>query len=734
MKKIMALLLALTLVASMAACGNSNSTATTAAPATEASTEAPAETEAPAVDVEAAPELTGDYDTDSTALYNYVLGDFYEKYAAASEMNDASEAWANMAIAEAKLLEAGVMLPVSTQGGRFAISRVVPHTAVTPVSYGNDYERFHYAIVTNEFITAADRQVIDENYAQLKGTGTYREWVTDYLLNQGYTLSDEYDIGYTSDPKTWDYFNTSRAADSEAITYSVEMLMYYDGEGVQQPGLAESYTVSDDGLTYTFKLREGLIWTDSQGRKVADVTADDFVAGFQHMMDAQGGLEFLIDGKVVGAHEYIAGETYDMSTVGVKALDDYTVEYTLEAPCRYFLTMLGYNPFAPMSRSYYESQGGKFGEDYDNSAADYTYGTSPDTIAYCGPYLVTNATAENTIVYQLNENYWNAENVTAKSLVMRFNDGTDVTKGYNDAKDDVIDGVNLVTATVELAKADGLFDDYAYVSDTNATSYMSFWNINRAVFANVADDTTCVSGKTDDQKAVTAAAMLNHNFRVALNLSWDRATYNGQKVGEDVKLNSLRNSYTPGNFVTLTEDVTVDINGTATTFPAGTNYGAIMQAQMDADEFPVTVYDASANSGLGSSDGFDGWYNPTAAKEYLAKAIEELAAQGVEVSKENPVTIDYPVFTGSETYKNAGMAMKKSLEDALDGYVVVNIIECATAQDWYDCGYYTDYGNEANYDTYDLSGWGPDYGDPSSYLDTFLPDYAGYMVKCIGIF
>jgi len=543
MKKIMALLLALTLVASMAACGNSNSTATTAAPATEASTEAPAETEAPAADVEAAPELTGDYDTDSTALYNYVLGDFYEKYAAASEMNDASEAWANMAIAEAKLLEAGVMLPVSTQGGRFAISRVVPHTAVTPVSYGNDYERFHYAIVTNEFITAADREVIDENYAQLKGTGTYREWVTDYLLNQGYTLSDEYDIGYTSDPKTWDYFNTSRAADSEAITYSVEMLMYYDGEGVQQPGLAESYTVSDDGLTYTFKLREGLIWTDSQGRKVADVTADDFVAGFQHMMDAQGGLEFLIDGKVVGAHEYIAGETYDMSTVGVKALDDYTVEYTLESPCRYFLTMLGYNPFAPMSRSYYESQGGKFGEDYDNSAADYTYGTSPDTIAYCGPYLITNATAENTIVYQLNENYWNAENVTAKSLVMRYNDGTDVTKGYNDAKDDVIDGVNLVTATVELAKADGLFDDYAYVSDTNSTSYMSFWNINRAVFANVADDTTCVSGKTDDQKAVTAAAMLNHNFRVALNLSWDRATYNGQKVGEDVKLITEQEGY-----------------------------------------------------------------------------------------------------------------------------------------------------------------------------------------------
>ena len=733
MKKIMALLLALTLVASMAACGNSNSTATTAAPATEASTEAPTETEAPAAEVEAAPELTGDYDVDSAALYDYVLGDFYKAYSEATEINEASEAWAKMAIAEAKLMESGVMMPLSTRGGRFAISRVVPYT-ITPITYGNDYERYQYAMVTTDFIKAADRAVIKEKYAELKGTGTYRDWVKGYLEEQGYTLQDEYGYAYPSDPQTWDYFNTSRSADSEAITYSVEMLMYYDGEGVQQPGLAESYTVSDDGLTYTFKLREGLIWTDSQGRKVDDVTADDFVAGFQHMLDAQGGLEFLVDGKVKGAHEYIAGETYDMSTVGVKALDDYTVEYTLESPCRYFLTMLGYNPFAPMSRSYYESKGGKFGEKFDTSAADYTYGTSPDNIAYCGPYLVTNATAENTIVFQANPNYWNADNVTVKNLVWRYNDGTDVTKAYNDAKEGLLAGANLVTATVELAKADGLFDDYSYISNTESTSFMAFWNVNRAVYANVSDNTIAVSTKTDDQKAATAAAMLNSNFRTALNLSWDRATYNGQKVGEDVKLNSLRNSYTPGTFVTLTEDVTVDINGTATTFPAGTNYGAIMQAQIDADGFPVTVYDATADGGLGSSDGFDGWYNPTAAKEYLAKAIEELAAQGVEVTKENPITIDYPVFSGSEVYKNSGMAMKKSLEDALDGYVVVNIVECATSQDWYNAGYYTDYGNEANYDVYDVSGWGPDYGDPSSYLDTFLPDYAGYMVKSIGLF
>ena len=74
------------------------------------------------------------------------------------------------------------------------------------------------------------------------------------------------------------------------------------------------------------------------------------------------------------------------------------------------------------------------------------------------------------------------------------------------------------------------------------------------------------------------------------------------------------------------------------------------------------------------------------------------------------------------------------MEKTLDGLVVVNLVACVDNESWYYAGYYTDFGYEANYDVYDVSGWGPDYGDPSSYLDTFLPDYAGYMIKCIGIF
>ena len=190
---------------------------------------------------------------------------------------------------------------------------------------------------------------------------------------------------YTSNPTTWDVFATYLASDSSAIVNTYDGLYEYDVEGYIQPALATSYDVSEDGCTYTFHLREGVKWVDSQGRELADVVADDFVAGMQHLLDAQGGMEYLAGAGgcgIVNADAYIAGEVTDFSEVGVKALDDYTVEYTLEAPCTFFDTMLGYSVFAPLCRSYYESLGGKFGVEYDSSASDYTYGKDSSSIAY----------------------------------------------------------------------------------------------------------------------------------------------------------------------------------------------------------------------------------------------------------------------------------------------------------------------------------------------------------------
>lgn len=565
---------------------------------------------------------------------------------------------------------------------------------------------------------------------ELKGTGTYESWVKEYLAGKGYTLKDSFSMPYASDPVTWDGLATSRAADTDAIINTYDGLMEYDVEGTLQPALAESYEVSDDGLTYTFHLRKDVKWTDSQGREVDTVKADDFVAGMQHMCDAQGGLEYLVQGVIKNVSQYISREVTDFDEVGVKAVDDYTVEYTLEEPCSYFMTMLGYTIFMPMSRSYYQSQGGKFGAEYDSSAADYQYGKDSNSIAYCGPYLVTNATAKNTIVFKLSDSYWNKDNVNIKTLTWLFNDQSDVTKMYTDAKAGTVDYVNLNTSTMETAKSEGLYDQYAVVSDTDATSFMAFYNINRTATANANDGTTAKSTKSDEEIQRTNKALQNVHFRRAISFAADRGAYNAQQVGEDLKYTSLRNTFTPGYFVSLSKDTTIQINGTDTTFPAGTYYGEIVQKQIDADGVKIKVWDAENKT----SDGFDGWYNPENAVEELNTAIEELAEEGITIDESNPIQMEYPYPSAVEVYTNKANSYKKSVEAALGGKVVINLVDAVDLDGWYYAGYYVNYGYEQNYDVYDVSGWGPDFGDPCSYLDTMLPDYEGYMTKCFGIF
>ena len=237
---------------------------------------------------------------ESEEIYMNVLGEFYTEYMKALENPDASEKLAMMALAEAKMLESGVFIPLTSKGGYYAISRVAPKTANTTM-WGNDSDRFHNVIVVDTPIKAAERDEMKAKWLELRGTGTYEAWAKEYLTGKGYTISDTYALGYTSDPQTWDSLNTYRAADSEAIVNTYDGLMEYDMENVQQPALAESYTVSEDGLKYTFTIRKGVVWVDNQGREVANLTADDFVAGMQHLRPAVGTLP--VDGVARGDDE-----------------------------------------------------------------------------------------------------------------------------------------------------------------------------------------------------------------------------------------------------------------------------------------------------------------------------------------------------------------------------------------------------------------------------------------------
>ena len=735
-RKIVSALLVMSMAASLVACGNSGSgssdpadesvsVSSSASSESDASASASSESEAEAEES----EMPEGYDETSTELYNEALGDFNDALATAKEAETVDERYALMAVAEGKLMESAMMYPLTSKGGMYAMYRMAPRTRDYTL-WGSDQDRYHQYIVTTDFIKAEDYNEMRAKWDELKGTGTYESWVKEYLAGKGYTLKDSFSMPYASDPVTWDGLATSLAADTNAIINTYDGLMEYDVEGTLQPALAESYEVSDDGLTYTFHLRKDVKWTDSQGREVDTVKADDFVAGMQHMCDAQGGLEYLVQGVIKNASQYISGEITDFDEVGVKAVDDYTVEYTLEKPCSYFETMLGYTIFMPMSRSYYQSQGGKFGAEYDSSAADYQYGKDSNSIAYCGPYLVTNATAKNTIVFKLSDSYWNKDNVNIKTLTWLYNDQSDVTKMYTDAKAGTVDYVNLNTSTMETAKSEGLYDQYAVVSDTNATSFMAFYNINRTATANANDGTTAKTTKSDEEIQRTNKAMQNVHFRRAISFAADRGAYNAQQVGEDLKYTSLRNTFTPGYFVSLSKDTTIQINGTDTTFPAGTYYGEIVQKQIDADGVKIKVWDAENKT----SDGFDGWYNPENAVEELNTAIEELAEEGITIDESNPIQIEYPYPSAVEVYTNKANSYKKSVEAALGGKVVINLVDAVDMDGWYYAGYYVNYGYEQNYDVYDVSGWSPDFGDPCSYLDTMLPDYEGYMTKCFGIF
>lgn len=735
-RKIVSALLVMSMTASLVACGNSGSgssdpadesvsVSSSASSESDASASASSESEAEAEES----EMPEGYDETSTELYNEALGDFNDALATAKEAETVDERYALMAVAEGKLMESAMMYPLTAKGGMYAMYRMAPRTKDYTL-WGSDTDRYHQYVVTTDFIKAEDYNEMRAKWDELKGTGTYESWVKEYLAGKGYTLKDSFSMPYMSDPVTWDGLATSRAADNDAIINTYDGLMEYDVEGTLQPALAESYEISDDGLTYTFHLRKDVKWTDSQGREVDTVKADDFVAGMQHMCDAQGGLEYLVQGVIKNVSQYISGEVTDFDEVGVKAVDDYTVEYTLEEPCSYFMTMLGYTIFMPMSRSYYQSQGGKFGAEYDSSAADYQYGKDSNSIAYCGPYLVTNATAKNTIVFKLSDSYWNKDNVNIKTLTWLFNDQSDVTKMYTDAKAGTVDYVNLNTSTMETAKSEGLYDQYAVVSDTDATSFMAFYNINRTATANANDGTTAKSTKSDEEIQRTNKALQNVHFRRAISFAADRGAYNAQQVGEDLKYTSLRNTFTPGYFVSLSKDTTIQINGTDTTFPAGTYYGEIVQKQIDADGVKIKVWDAENKT----SDGFDGWYNPENAVEELNTAIEELAEEGITIDESNPIQMEYPYPSAVEVYTNKANSYKKSVEAALGGKVVINLVDAVDLDGWYYAGYYANYGYEANYDVYDVSGWSPDFGDPCSYLDTMLPDYEGYMTKCFGIF
>ena len=188
----------------------------------------------------------------------------------------------------------------------------------------------------------------------------------------------------------------------EVIADYTDGLMQMDADGLPVPAIAESYDLSDDGLTYTFHLRKDAKWANG-----TPVTAKDFVFGWQRAVDPAVASEYsymLSDiGQIVNAADIIAG-TKDKSELGVTAVDDNTLEVKLNVPVSYFLNLMYFPTFYPVN------------EEFFNTCAD-TFGTSPETVLSNGAFVLdTYEPAATAFHLTKNEDYWDKDSVKLAGL------------------------------------------------------------------------------------------------------------------------------------------------------------------------------------------------------------------------------------------------------------------------------------------------------------------------------
>ena len=244
-----------------------------------------------------------------------------------------------------------------------------------------------------------------------------------------------YNLG--ADPQTIDPLLNTAIDGSNVIVTAFEGLMILNDKNEAEPAAAESYEVSDDGLVYTFKLRENGKWSDGE-----PVTANDFYYAWMRGIDKNTAAEYCYQFFYIkNAEKYYNGEV-SADEVGLKVLDDYTLEVTLEAPTAYFTQLLAHQTYSPVR------------EDIVSANPD-TWATSPETYIGNGPFKLVQWDMKDQLVFEKNENYWDADNVKLEKLTFKL--VTDTTTAYSELKAGNFDVVNSVPPNeIEPGKGEGV--------------------------------------------------------------------------------------------------------------------------------------------------------------------------------------------------------------------------------------------------------------------------------------
>ena len=489
---------------------------------------------------------------------------------------------------------------------------------------------------------------------------------------------------YAMDPSSLDYSVTSKSSTSDVIANVVDGLLENDKYGNLIPSLAEDWSVSKDGLTYTYKLRKGVKWYTSEGEEYAEVKAQDFVTGLKHAADGKSDGLSLLQDSIKGLAAYISGESNDFSTVGVKAVDDYTVEYTLNKPESFWNSKVTTATMLPVNEEFLNSKGKDYGT------------PTPSSILYNGPYLLKSLTSKSAIEYEKNPNYWDKDNVKIDSIKLTFYDGSDQESLIRSFTQGAYTTARLFPTSSNFESTKKEYGDKIVYSPQEATSYYLTVNVNRQSYNKTA--------KTDEtQKTSTKEALLNKNFRQALNFALDRHSYTAQLNGEEGADKIIRNSLVPHDYVQVGEKT----------------FGELAQAELVSygDQWKDVVL----------TDGKDTLYSPEKSKAAFAKAKTELQAKGATF----PIRLDIPVEQTDVVAVQQTNSLKQSIEETLGTEnVIIDVLQMTDNEKMS----ITSQAKVPAQKDYDLNGtgWGPDYQDPATYLN-ILDAKKGSALKHLGI-
>lgn len=520
---------------------------------------------------------------------------------------------------------------------------------------------------------------------RLIGTGLVL--ATGILLSacgQFNTNTSTYSSTFSANPTTFNYLLDYYADNTAVITNLVDGLLENDSYGNLVPALAEDWSVSSDGLTYTYKLRKDAKWYTADGEEYASVKAQDFVTGIKYAADNKGQAMDLIQNSIKGLDDYVTGVTNDFSTVGVKALDDYTVEYTLTRPEPYWNSKTTNSILFPVNEEFLKSK-------------DKDFGTlTPDSILYNGPYLLKDFTSKSSIEYVKNPHYYDQDKVTIEKVKLAYFDGSDQEMTIRNFENGAYSIAGVYPNSSNYAKTKEKYQDNIVYSLQDKTSWYFNFNVNRKTYNHTAKT-------TDEQKKSAQTAILNKNFRQAINFGIDRTAYSAQSNGEEAASKTLRNTLVPPTFVQVGDKTIGEVTASKLV-----NYGTEW-------------------SGINLADAQDAYFNKEKAQAKFAEAKKELEARGVTF----PIHLDVPV---DQTNKNAvsGMnSVKQTLETVLGSDNIVIDVQQLSTDDFGNVAFLAPNPAARDYDL-NFDGWVGDYQDPSTYLDPFNAE-TGFYLKIFGL-